>query len=99
MDSSRCEGCVDEASSRESGSKMIRGTILEITQVARSLMKPRRFRFRGMVGEDVWERDFLVAPMRRWEGMVRRDKKLSTWSTAKVGPLVFALSPPLVIIV
>ena len=62
--------------------------------LAKRLMGSDRIRFRGVVGEDVWERDLIIAPAQKWRRMVLDDEKLSSWSTYQHGPLSFALSPP-----
>ena len=62
--------------------------------VARRMLRCERIRFRGIVGDQVWERDLIVAPRREWARMVAGDPDLACWSTARFGPLMLALSPP-----
>lgn len=65
---------------------------------ARRLMQSERIRFRGIVGESVWERDMILAPTQKWKRMLLDDELLGAWSTFQHGPLMIALSPPPVII-
>ena len=63
---------------------------------AKRMLSVERIRFRGVVGDGVWERDLIVAPRQKWGRMVAENPPLATWSTADFGPLVLALSPPAV---
>jgi len=62
--------------------------------LAKRLMDSERIRFRGRLGEDVWERDLIIAPTQKWRRMVLENSSLESWSTCNHGPLTFALSPP-----
>lgn len=66
--------------------------------LAKRLMESERIRFRGIVGDQVWERDLIVAPTKKWERMLQTDVGLRVWSTCPFGPLTLALSPPPVIL-
>lgn len=64
---------------------------------AKRLLRCERIRFRGMVSNEVWERDLIIAPTLRWEKLVGQNPEYRLYSTATCGPLTLALSPPAVV--
>lgn len=67
-------------------------------KLASGMLRVEHIRFRGKIDDQVWERDLIVAPRRKWEFLKRERPDLACWSTARLGPLVLALSPPPIVV-
>lgn len=54
---------------------------------------PRLFRFRGIRGDKMWDRDFYRCSEEMWPLALEKRPYLSSWHTTVDGGVVFALSP------
>ncbi|MDR3582559.1 MAG: hypothetical protein P4L67_04770 [Candidatus Pacebacteria bacterium] len=70
-----------------------RRIVEELQEERRAMLAPEQFRFRGIRGDTMWDRDLLKIPANLLDRAKSKMPELESWHQFVFGPILIALSP------